>query len=239
MSILLALLSVKKTIYSLMKGVFMNTVSKLYFYFLMIQFLPIFTKFYNSEHWASTSTIIMDNKKFTHTKKSDNGTISEQFLINDVPVEQDEFNNELNSLKLAQMNQQDKNTQRKINEQESMKHNLKMAVLEKLIKQSLTNLQNTLSTLEESILQPYLTFNAQSIKNQSDLEMIKDWTSALHKNLKSTLANQNYQTLQQLTLEIETKVDQAHQCLKQSIQKATSQCDDTATLKKLFTLIES
>ncbi len=205
----------------------------------MLQSFQNFAQFYNASHAMSSSTIIINNKKFTHTKKSDNGVSSEQFLINEVPVQQDEFNDELNTLKLAQMNQHEKETQRKADEQEQMKNSLKNAMLAKLITQSLTDLQNNLAILHESILQPYLIFNRQGIASAAELEQLQIWTQTLHKNLKLQLIDQNFANLQKLAQEIETKVDMVHACLKQSMQQATTQCDDTTTLKKLLHFIEA
>lgn len=217
----------------------MNQLSKIYLCLFMIQSTSSFSEYFNSSHAMATSTVIVNGKKFTHTKTSNNGVQSEQFLINDVPVEQDEYNNELNGLKLAQMNQQEKDAQRKADEQENMKNSLKSAMLSKLITQSLTDLQDNLATLHESVLRPYLIFNHQGINSPTELEQLNAWTKQLHKNLHTHLANQNFTTLQKLAEDIESKVEQVRSCLKQSIQQATTQCDDTTTLKKLLNLIEA
>lgn len=217
----------------------MNKYLPLYACFFMLQSTSIFAKFYSSQHSMTTSTMIMNGKKFTHTKKSDNGDLSEQFSINDVPVEQDDFNHELNTLKLAQMNHDEKEAQRKADEQENMKQQLKIAMLEKLVLQSLDDLKQTLSTLQESILNPYLMFHHSGISSAAELEALSTWTEQLHKNLKSKVLNQNMTSLQNLSQELETKLEMARLCLKQSMQYATSHCDDTATLKKLLNLIEA
>ncbi|MBP6892646.1 hypothetical protein KBB68_03640 [Candidatus Babeliales bacterium] len=217
----------------------MNQLSKIYFCLCMIQSATNFSQYFNSSHAMASSTVILNGKKFTHTKTSDNGVQSEQFLINNVPVEQDEYNNELNSLKLAQMNQQANEAQRKADEQENMKNNLKSAMLSKLVTQSLIDLQDNLATLHESVLKPYLIFNHQGINSQSELEQLNNWTKQLHKNLHTTLANQNFTTLQKLAEDIESKVEQVRSCLKQSMQQATKQCDDTTILKKLLELVEA
>lgn len=217
----------------------MNHFQKIFLYFSFIQTSQTFSEFYNSQHAMASSTVIIDGTKFTHTKKSDNGVQSEQFLINDVPVEQDEFNNKLNSFKLAQMNQQEKETQRKVNEQENMKNNLKNAMMTKLITQSLSDLENNLATLQESILKPYLIFNRNGINSAAELEQLNAWAMQLHKNLRTTFTDQNFANLQKLAQDIESKVELTHSCLKQSMQQATTQCDDTSTLKKLLNLIET
>ncbi len=217
----------------------MNKYFKTYFYLFMMQSSSSFSEFYSSQHAMTTSTVMMNGKTFTHTKKSDNGTVSEQFLINNVPVEQDEFNNELNSLKLAQMNHQEKQAQRKTEQQENIKYNLKTAMLVKLITESLRELQDNLAVLNESILKPYLIFDKNSINSTAELEQLNAWTAQLQKNLKSSLTDQNIISLQKLAEEIETKLELVHFCLKQSMQQATTQCDDTATLKKLLALIEA
>ena len=187
----------------------------------------------------ATSTIIVNGKEFTHIKTSKNGEKSENFFINGVPVEQDEYNNELNKLKLAQMNQQEKEAQHKADEHEQMKNNLKNAVLQKLIIQLLKALQQNLKTLHEPILKPYLIFNSSGINSEAELEQHHTWAETLQKNLDSHLADPNMANLSKLAQEIENKNKLIYSCLKQSIQQATTQCDDTTILKNLLNLIEA
>jgi hypothetical protein len=220
------------------KGFFMSKLHKTYFLFLTIQSFQNCTKFYTSERFASQSSVIMNNQEFTHSKKSDNGVQTEQFLINGVPVEKDDYHNQLNTLKLAHMNDQEKETERKADELQAMHSQLKNAVLQKLIKQTLFELNDSLSILEEPILKPYLVYEGKGINSWSDFEEQKAWAAQIQKNLKSILQDQDSLTVQKLAHEVETKIKQVRHCLKQSIQKATLQCDDTATLKKLLTLIE-
>lgn len=217
----------------------MNQFSKIYFCLFMMQSTSSFSEYFNSSHAMASSTVIVNGKKFTHTKTSNHGIQSEQFLINDVPVQQDDYHNELNGLKLAQMNQQEKDTQRKAEQQEQMKNSLKSAMLSKLVTQSLSELQDNLATLHESILKPYLIFNRSGITSAAELEQLNAWAMQLHKNLRSQLADQNLANLHNLAEEIESKVELVRSCLKQSIQQATTQCDDTTTLKKLLNLIEA
>ena len=217
----------------------MNKYVSFSIYFLMLQSTPTFTNFYSSQQVMTSSSVIINGKKFTHTKKSDNGVFLQQFFINDVPVEQDEFNNEMNSLKLAHMNLQEKEHQRKIDDHENMKNNLKTTMLAKLITQSLQELQESLSILHESVLKPYLVFHQNTIHSATQLDQLVLWTNSLEKGLKQFLSDQNIATLQKLSQEIENKLEMARSCLKQSMQQATTHCDDTATLKKLLNLIES
>src|SRR3990167_11157130 len=175
----------------------MHISQKIYFCILITHFTQTVPKSYSSEYVSSTSSITFNDKEFTHSKKSDNGISTEQFLINRVPVEKDQFINELNTCRLHEMNENDKEVSRKKADQESMRTDLKKDVLRKLITQSITDLNTELSTLQEPILKPYLTFNNQEIASASDLEQLELWIDQIQKNLKLNLG-QDLILLQQL-----------------------------------------
>ena len=159
----------------------MKNVSKISFCFLTINALQNYAKNYHQEHFTSTTKIIINGKEFSHAKQSDNGVMTEQFLVNRVPVEKDQYIQALNATKLAQMNDQEKETQRKADDQQALRTNLQQTLLQKLVTQELINLQENLAILEEPILKPYFSFDSKGIPSATEHEQLKNFTSQTHK----------------------------------------------------------
>lgn len=207
--------------------------------FIMSLSSGIIAKSYISEHSVMSSSMNVNGKEFKHTKKNDNGILSEEFLIDSVPVEQDEYFNTLNSVKLDFMNQVSKDDNKRDLERLSMRHEIQTSLRTKVIQTSLLDLENSLKILERSILQPYLIFDSKGIKSKTDIEIIKNRAESIRKDLKGLLNRHDLVAMHNIEQELDVLIDQVQVCLKKSIQNATRTCDDTKVLKELLTMLES
>jgi hypothetical protein len=190
------------------------------------------------EHTVTSSMITVGGKEFKSVKKSENSVKSEEYLVNRVPVEKDQYYHELHEARLAEMNFVQQEFDRKQLERETLQESLKTALLEKLIVSLVYELDQDIQVLKQTALQPYVVFDAQGVRSVADFEQIVAWLGQVQKNLKPLLVQSNIALLRQMADDLQARIDQVSVCLKKSIHKATTQCDDTAVLKELLALIE-
>lgn len=208
------------------------------FYILFFSSIQLLAKTVSFERSVSSSTISLRGKEFTSVKKSENGVKTEEYMVNRVPVEKDQFYQELHKTKVDEMHEAQQESEKKQDEKDAMRDEVSNALLKKIITQSVQDLAQDLTVLANVTLQPYLVFEPKGIRSVSELDQMQSWLKNLQKNMKSFLAQSDSGALRNMADELETKLEMVQACLKKSIKNATAQSDDTAALKELLALIE-
>lgn len=213
----------------------------LFFGFAIAQHYSLESAAWSYVHETSmySTTKLINGKEFEHVRSNDNGKVNEKFSINGVPVEEDDYKKSLESAYLADIKNTQQATDRKHHERESFRDEVNAALLEKVIKQSMSEARGLLVDLNNPSLKPYLAFDVKGISSQSQLVEIGKFLDVLNKELSSRVASHHLAGLQEIVKKLEQLNQQLESCLKNSVQQAITQCDDTVVLKELLKMIEA
>lgn len=188
---------------------------------------------------VASSCVIVGGKEFEHTKKSENGVNSEQFFIKGVPVEKEQYYEQLHAARVLQMHHEQQEAERKEHERDAMRDNVQRALLEKLVSTSIQDLSKDIQILEKAVIRPYLVFDASGLRSEQDLEQIQMWVDQISKNMKSSMVQIDVAALHKMVDDLQSQLELIQACLKKSTEKAIAQCDDSQVLKQLLELIEA
>ncbi len=192
---------------------------------------------YVSHKVISTDVELIGGKEFSHSVMSDMGVVHEDFSIDRVPVQKDDFYHAWESayLKEARLERQDRVDRQKsrfdfINASQA-------AILEKTVKKTVFDARQMLDRLNHATLQPYLKFDVSGIRSSHHLGEIKQILEQADAGIKKMVKGHDLQGLKEFLQHIDLWPDQLETCFKNSVQAAIGQCDDTASLKELLALM--
>ncbi len=192
---------------------------------------------YVSHKSVSTEVELVDGKEFLHSVINDMGTVGEEYFINRVPVEKDDF---YQAWEVAHVQDARKERQDRFDKQRDrfeFVNDAQAAILEKSVKKYVFDAKQMLQRLEHETLQPYLKFDAKSVRSAEHMQQMQQTLHAADDAIKKMVKHHDMQALKDFLQQIETWPDLLEQCFKQSVQSAIGQCDDTARLKELLALV--
>ena len=137
---------------------FMSFFRVSFFYVLLCLHFQLSTKDLVMQRSVSSSVLTIHGKEFEHIKKSENGVHSEQFCIKGVPVEKDQYYEQLHAARASAMHDEQQEVERKEHERSLLRDGVQRALLEKLMITLVQDLVQDIQILENSALQPYLFF---------------------------------------------------------------------------------
>jgi len=186
---------------------------------------------------VSTSVKVIQDKEFMHKIRSENGIVFEEYLINNVPMEKDEYQKQLEFeyVKYLRSEQElfdQKNKKRFMHQQE-----LHCLLLKKTIDSILFELIDLIDHARSESLKNYLAYQLDGIRDRHHLEELYASMDSWKNQEKKLLQQYDVLGLQQLLMVIEKVHNDFENLLHQSIQKAITQCDDTVILKKILALV--
>jgi len=192
---------------------------------------------YVSHKVISTDAELLGGKEFSHSLMSDMGVVQEDFSIDRVPVQKDDFYHAWESAYLAEAR---KERQGRVDRQKSRLDFMdasQAAILEKTVKKTVFEARQMLDCLNHETLQPYLKFDGSGIRSSHHLAEIKQVLDQADVGIKKMVKGRDLQGLKAFLQNIELWPDQLETCFKNSVQGAIGQCDDTASLKELLSLM--
>ncbi|MBI2353001.1 hypothetical protein HYV11_02025 [Candidatus Dependentiae bacterium] len=181
---------------------------------------------------------IINEISFSHTVMSDNGKMKEEFFINGIPVQQEEFYKEFEGAQLKDLRKEREKKQERKKSQMQVIDQAQLAIIEKLIITRLQEIQKQLDLLHHEQLKKYYVYQKNNIDSLQKLsDIIQFVTTDVPVQVKELVAQQDMQNLQKILTTIEPLPDHLEQFFKNSIQNAIKNCDDTVVLKELLTML--
>lgn len=176
--------------------------------------------------------------KFSYVLLSDCGKQKESFFINDLPVQQSQYNTQLEDAKLAQLRKEHERAQQQQKNNMTFIDATQTAIIEKLITQCLTQIQKHLDALDHATLKKHYLFENTTINTPEKLQEIREYTQLRAKQeLQEYTKQYDMLALQQLLKKIESWPELLEKFFQNTMQHAIKSSDDTATLKELLNLL--
>ncbi|HSW76218.1 MAG TPA: hypothetical protein VLG50_04200 [Candidatus Saccharimonadales bacterium] len=204
------------------------------FFLCLLIFIPIQAIRYVSHKQVSTDVELIDGKEFSHTITSDKGVVTQEFSIDRVPLQQDDYYKALDAAYLSDMRKERQARVKSQQERIAFIDDTHRAIVEKSTKNTIFAAQDLFNRLNHESLRPYLKFGEKTIQSPYQLAEMKKYVDGADSILKDK--NQNIDDMQEMFKKIETWPDRLQACFKESVQSAIAQCDDTTMLKELLTL---
>jgi heme oxygenase len=191
---------------------------------------------YVSHKSVSTDVELLGGKEFAHTQTNDMGTVHEDFSIDRVPVQKDDFYQAWESAYLSDAHKERQDRFDKQRARFEFVNESQAALLEKSIKKTTFTSKQMLQSLSHETLKPYLKFD-NNIKSAQHLSEMKQALDESEKSVKKMSKDYDLQGLKDFLKQIESWPDHLETCFKNSVNSAVGQCDDTASLKELLALM--
>jgi hypothetical protein len=202
-------------------------------------FVPIiYTKTIEKDVLISFRQEIINGKVFKHRIDIDGLKKKESYVIDDKPVSQDAYLEEL-----AEAEKQEIKNQRQQEHDDKIRRLMskqKMQIkinLEELSSQ-LALLQKELRPLLDDRLEEYIKFSDDTIESvQAFKDIINEFIPEIKKVINQPLDQQELNQLSKLKVQITQKIQAIKKLLTQTIEQVIEQADDTQLLKELLVLI--
>ena len=191
---------------------------------------------YVSHKSVSTDVELLGGKEFAHSQTNYMGNIHEDFSIDRVPVQKDDFYQAWESAYLSDAHKERQDRFDKQRARFEFVNESQAAMLEKAIKKTTFTSKQMLQSLSHETLKPYLKFdnNIRSAQHVSEMKQILDESEKL---VKKMAKDHDLQGMKDFLKQIESWPDHLETCFKNSVNAAVGQCDDTASLKELLALM--
>lgn len=176
--------------------------------------------------------------EFSHILRCDNGVIGEQYLVNGVPMEYDEYQKLLEQAHLAQLRGDDAIAIEKDRKKMNWQQNLAVVMVEKSIKQSLEVIVASLTMLEHDAISPYVVYtSAGAATSKHRLSELAKLVVAWQKQLVDLMQKQDMKALDKLSVQLATIAKELETVVDETMKNAIARCDDTLVLKQLLELV--
>lgn len=180
---------------------------------------------------------VIGGQEFCHTVRSHQGTITEEFLCNSVPLEQDEYQKKLDQAYLKQLRNDDQLKAEKEKQRLLWQQDISAKVVEKIAVQNLEKIKTLTASLHQDILTKYLVFVEHSlIAGHGQLAEVARSVPIWHQQITSLLKEHRLSDLQQLSQHLEKVTANLESMFALTMQNAIARCDDTQILKQLLDL---
>jgi len=191
---------------------------------------------YVSHKSISTEVELINGKEFLRSVINDMGNVREEYSINRVPVEKDDFDQAWEESHMQDARKQRQDRFDKQRDRFAFANDTQAAILEKAIRKSVFDAKQMLQRLECETLQPYLKFDVKGISSPEQVQHMQQALRVADEAVKKMVKDHDMQGLKDFLQKIETWPDLLEHCFKQSVQSAIGQCDDTTSLKELLAL---
>ncbi len=181
---------------------------------------------------------IIHGVSFAHSIVSDQGAVKEEFFISKIPVQKDEYYKEIELAQLSDLRKEREKIESKKQSRIEVVDQAQLAIIEKLIAKRLDEITLALESLHHEQLKQYYVYQKNSVESWQQLFDLKQFVqhSAL-KELKELLGRHDMPGLQKMLDSVDSWPDRLDLFFKESVQNAIKNCDDTAVLKELLTLL--
>lgn len=199
-------------------------------------FAPVCMARYVSHKSVSTEAELIGGKEFVHSHTNDMGHVHEDFSIDRVPVQKDDFYQAWESAYLSDAHKERQDRFDRQRDRFEFVNDTQAALLEKSIKKTAFSSKQMLQSLSHETLKPYLKFdnNIRSAQHVSEIKQVLDESEKLVKKMSK---DHDLQGLKDFLKQIESWPEYLETCFKNSVNSAVGQCDDTASLKELLSLM--
>lgn len=181
---------------------------------------------------------IIHGVSFAHSIISDQGMEKEEFFVDKIPVQKDEFYKELELAQLGDLRKEREKIESKKQSRIQVIDQAQLAIIEKLITKRLNEIKIALESLHHEQLKQYYVFQKNTVESWQkllDFKQFIEYTAS--QELKALLEQHDMHGLQKMLDTIDSWPDRLDQFFKESVQNAIKNCDDTAILKELLTLL--
>jgi|GEM_PF-1268963 len=190
------------------------------------------------ESFVSTRHRVIQGIEFSHILRSDNGVMQEQYLVNGVPLEHDEYQKQLEQAHLKQLRGDDAIRVEKDKKRMVWQQDIAMVMAEKSIKQSLEVIESSLTLLDHEAIRPYVVYASTGVATTKYRlsEMVKS-VGAWQKQLADLMHKQDLKSMEKLSTQLETVARELEVVVDETMKNAIARCDDTLVLKQLLELV--
>jgi len=181
---------------------------------------------------------VIQGIEFSHILRSDNGVIQEQYLVNGVPLEHDEYQKLLEQAHLKQLRGDDAIRIEKDKKRMVWQQDIAMVMAEKSIKKSLEAIEASLTLLEHEAIRPYVVYASTGVATTKYrlAELVKS-VGAWQKQLADLMHKQDLKSIEKLSNQLETVARELEVVVDETMKNAIARCDDTLVLKQLLELV--
>ena len=194
---------------------------------------------YVSHKMVETTIEVRDGKEFSFTKISDMGHIHDDYAINRVPVEKQEFDAAWDIAGIAEMRKQRQEIIERQNARMKLIDDAQTLILQKSIKQSVLEAQKIIQHLSNPALEAFLKFDIKTVPSKTQLDEMKLILDRVEIELETCIAKHDLQGLKLILQKVENWPHLLEQLFNNSVQFAISKSDDTSKLKDLLLLIST
>lgn len=183
-------------------------------------------------------TELINGVTFSHSMTSDQGATKEEYYIDGMPVQKEEFYKELEMAQMGDLRKEREKTDKKNKSRIDVVDEAQLAIVKKLLLKKLDEVKQSIEMLHHDHLKQYYVYDKASIESlQRLLDMKQFVMHTAPAEIKELVEKRDVKGLQQMLDSMESWPDRLDLFFKNSVQNAVKNCDDTAVLKDLLTLL--
>lgn len=206
--------------------------SKRYLWLLVfITVQPLFSKKIIQSQVVATTKELVDGRQFVHTYQIIDGVKRQAWAIDGQSVDKAAYEDAILEAEKAERRLEREVAYVAQEEELLAEQRLQQGVMKKLLRLATANLKQQLARLEEYKLQPYIVFDEDSLTQEQfeSAQQVLARAQLLLQDSEPALSEM------QATLDrLEWYGKRMKKLMRDSIEQAVAQCDDTALLKKLL-----
>lgn len=191
------------------------------------------------ESIQSTRTMIISDIEFSHLVSCHHGVMREEFLVNGVPLEKEEYRKKLENIQMQQLRYDEDKKIEQDKKRMAWQQDISCVLAEKTVKQHLEKVRSTLSFFEHDILIPYIVYSQSGlIKNRSCFADIIQSCDVWQRQIGDMVHKQDLVSLDKMAQQLEQINQEIDVVMDLSIKNAIARCDDTRVLKLLLDMVK-
>lgn len=198
---------------------------------LIVTFSPLFSKKLMQSQVVATTKELVNGHQFVHTYQVIDGIKRQAWAIDGQSVEKAAYEDAILEAEKAERRLEREEAYVAQEEELAAQQKLQQEIMKKLLRLAAANLKQQLARLEEYKLHPYIVFDEDSLTQEQfeGAQQLLARAQLLLQDPEPALSEM------QATLErVEWYEKRMKKLIRDSVEHAIAQCDDTAMLKKLL-----
>jgi len=198
---------------------------------LIVTFFPLFSKKLMQSQVVATTKELVNGHQFVHTYQVIDGIKRQAWAIDGQSVEKAAYEEAILEAEKAERLLEREAAYTAQEEELLAEQRLQQGIMKKLLRLASANLKQQLARLEEYKLHPYIVFDEDSLTQEQfeGAQQLLARAQLLLQDPEPALSEM------QATLErVEWYEKRMKKLIRDSVEQAIAQCDDTAMLKKLL-----
>lgn len=203
------------------------------FIVLIVTFCPLFSKKIVQSQLVATSKELVDGRQFVHTYQIIDGVKRQAWAIDGQATDRVTYEEAILEAEKAERRLEREAAYAAQEEELGEKQKVQQGIMKKLLKLNREQCKQQLARLEECKLHPYMVFDEDSL-TQEQYEGVQQLLGQAQQLLQD--AEPSFSELQATSEECEKFAKGMKKVVRDSMEQAIAQCDDTVMLKKLLAL---